>query len=302
MRFGFGFSSRSDVVVPSVPKAPRTTGGLTVVPVKAAFRAAPAALVKRVPFEPAGRVTPVFFLHIPRTSGASFMSFLRGIFGPDQVTEGTEEMAATILGGRHETVRTDCLTGGLPLMRWQMYRGSDAYARVTILRDPWARLVSQINRLAILGPDGAGPDGSVARALASEITLADFTSRTGLERFRRRLQPVEGSLDNVQTRMLLTGSMSAMVKPLNLRDVDRSLSNLAEFALVGFCEDQVALQRGLLRLTGQQGSPASLFDCTGKAVALSPRNDLAREVLEPLYHYDQVLYTRAKAMIAARQA
>ena len=135
MRFGFGFSSRSDVVVTSVPKAPRTTGGLTVVPVKAAFRAAPAALVKRVPFEPAGRVTPVFFLHIPRTSGASFMSFLRGIFGPDQVTEGTEEMAATILGGRHETVRTDCLTGGLPLMRWQMYRGSDAYARVTILRD-----------------------------------------------------------------------------------------------------------------------------------------------------------------------
>jgi hypothetical protein len=101
--------------------------------------------------------------------------------------------------------------------------------------------------------------------------------------------------------MLLTGTMSAMVKPLTLRDVDKSLANLAEFSLVGFCEDQGALQRGVLRLTEQTAALASLFESTGKSVALSPRNDLAREVLEPLFHYDQVLYARAKAMIAARQ-
>lgn len=302
MRFGFGSSSRSGVSSDGVANTSRPAPQLTVVPTKEPFRAAPAALVKRVPFETKGDRVPVFFLHIPRTSGASLISFLRRIYGADAVTEGAEDLASTILGGRHETVRSDCLTGALPLMRWQMYRGSDAYKRVTILRDPWARLVSQINRLAILGPEGAGPDGSVARALASEVAAADFTSRPGLERFRRRLQPVEGGLDNLQTRMLLTGTMSAMVKPLTLRDVDKSLANLASFSLVGFCEDQGALQRGLLRLTEQTVALASLFESTGKAVALSPRNDLAREVLEPLFHYDQVLYTRAKTMIAARQS
>jgi hypothetical protein len=301
MRFGFGSSSRSGSSSASKPATPRAAPQLSIVPPKEPFRAAPAALVKRIPFEPKGDKVPVFFLHIPRTSGASLMSFLRRVYGADAVTEGAEDLASIILGGRHETVRTDCLTGILPLMRWQMYRGAEAYRRVTILRDPWARLVSQINRLAILGPDGAGPDGTVSRALASEVAAADFTSRPGLERFRRRLQPVEGGLDNLQTRMLLTGTMSAMVKPLTLRDVDKSLANLAEFSLVGFCEDQGTLQRGMLRLTEQTAALASLFESTGKAVALSPRNDLAREVLEPLFHYDQVLYTRAKAMIAARQ-
>lgn len=302
MRFGFGSSSRSGVSSVGVPATSRAAPQLTIVPTKEPFRAAPAALVKRVPFEAKGDRTPVFFLHIPRTSGASLISFMNRIYGADAVIERVEDLASVILAGRHETVRSDCLTGALPLMRWQMYRGSDAYRRVTILRDPWARLVSQINRLAILGPDGAGQDGSVARSLAAEVAAADFTSRPGLERFRRRLQPVEGGLDNLQTRMLLTGTMSAMVKPLTLRDVDKSLSNLAEFALVGFCEDQGSLQRGLLRLTEQTAALASLFESTGKAVALSPRNDLAREVLEPLFHYDQVLYTRAKAMIAARQS
>lgn len=303
MRFGFGLTSRGTAAAPFSAAAfvSRKSASDMVTPASNWRVGNAVAHGRRVPFLPDGKATPVFFLHIPRTSGASLISFLRKLYGADGVVEGAEHLVSDVLSGRRDPVRTDCLTGAVPLMRWEMYRDADQFKRVTILRDPWARLVSHINRLAVLGPESAGPEGSFARLMAAEVAEADFTSRAGLERLRRRMQPSEGGFDNLQTRMLLTGSMSSLVKPLTGRDVARAVSNLAGFGLVGFCEDQVGLQRGLMRLTGKDSNPAGLFEGTGKAAVLSPRNDLAREVLEPWFAHDQELLAAAKTMVAARQ-
>lgn len=305
MRLGFGLIDRTAVPVSPAPKAAATVAARTtpyIAPEPVLRRSGPAALSRLVPFAPKGQTAPLFFLHIPRTSGGSLVAFLRRLLGEDGVVDGVEEKASTILAGRMPPLAADCLAGAVPLMRWQMYRGAEAYRKITILRDPWARLVSHINRLAQLAADPSVELPPAVRALAAEVAEADFTSRVGLERLRRRLQPMEGGIDNLQTRMLLTGTMSALVKALTPRDVDRALANLSEFALVGFCEDQVGLQRGVLRLTGHGAGPVGLFEAGGKPVVLSPRNDLARDVLEPLFLQDQDLYQRARTMIAARQS
>ena len=240
----------------------------------------PQALARIVPFTPAGKLAPLFHLHIPRCGGASLIRFL---------------------AGRRDPVRSDCISGSIPLMRWDLLRDNAAYARVTVLRDPWARLVSHINRLIALGAE-AGPDGSLTQLLAVELAGADFTTRTGLEKLRRRLPSGEGSLDNLQTRMLLTGTMSAMVKPLLARDVDRAVQELERFAVIGFCEDQLATQRAILTHTGSTVRPMPEFEGAGKGGLLSPRNELAREVLAPWIAFDQDLYRRARALASARQA
>jgi len=303
MRLGFGLIDRSAARASLVPKAATPIVARAtpyIAPEPALRRNGPSALSRLVPFEPKGEAVPLFFLHIARTSGASLVCFLRRLYGAEAVLEGVDQTAGTILAGQMPPRRADCLAGAVPLMRWQMYRGTDAYRRITVLRDPWARLVSHINRLAVLAADPQAEVPAPVRALAAEVAAADFTSRPGLERLRRRLQPMEGGFDNLQTRMLMTGTMSALVKPLTPRDVDRAVANLSEFALVGFCEDQVGLQRGILRLTGQSAAPMGLFEAGGKPVVLSPRNELAREMLEPLYLHDQALYQRARAMMAAR--
>jgi hypothetical protein len=292
MRLNFLFSDRCE----AVPQPAARGAGVGQAPARVAR---PQGLGRIVPFLPEGRRVPVFFLHIPRCSGASVMAFLGRLYDGRMVTDAAA-VAPEVLAGRRAAPVTDCVAGTVPLMRWDLFRDNAAYGRVTVLRDPWARLVSQINRLAVLGEAGCEA-GSVAQMLAAEVAGADFTSRAGLERFRKRIQLVEGGFDNLQTRMLLTGTMSAMVKPILPRDVDRAVQELERFAVVGFCEDQVATQRALLRLAGSDLKALPAFEATGKPVALSLRNDLAREVFEPWIAADQDLYRRAKALVAARQ-
>lgn len=291
MRLSFRFTPQTGGLLPNRSSGQAAAHGAEV------WRGARAQGIGRpVPYIPDGNLLPVFFLHIPRCSGASVVTFLRRIYGEDGVTTGAETQVARIMAGHDMPVSTDCVAGSLPLMRWRLYRDTAAYFRVTVLRDPWARLVSHINRLAVLGPEEAGPDGSVARMLAAAVADTDFTSRPSLERLRRRVPLVEGGFDNLQTRMLLTGSMSSMVKPLQPRDVDQAVAELERFAVIGFCEDQTGLQRSLARLTGASVAPEPIFEAGGRPVALTLRNELAREVLEPWFALDRQLYNRARRL------
>lgn len=258
------------------------------------------AIPRPVPFAPLGKRLPLVFIHIPRTSGSSFVNHLREIYGPDGVQAEAEAQLPELLARRTgRTVQTDCVAGYLPLMRWEFYEGSAAYRRVTMLRDPWARLVSYINWIDRFNNGAAIPAGHDAGAihtLADAVSRTDFASRSSIERMMRLWTPVEGNFDNLQVRMLLPGTMAAMVKPLTPRDVDHAVRALDSFALVGFCEEQAVMQRRLAALMGTKVSTKQFFDNGGKPTVLSVRNELAREVLEPWYAADQMLYAQAKAI------
>lgn len=255
-----------------------------------------------VPVRPEGQKPPIFVLQIPRCGAGSLARFLARIYGADGVVTQAERRLDAVFAGHEAPLVADCIVGAVPLVRWQHFLGTEGYGRVTLLRNPWARLVSQINHLAAIGPDRAGPAGSSSQVLAQAVADADFTSRTGLERFFNRLRLVEGGFDNLQTRMLLTGTMSAMVKKIVASDVDVALRELARFSAFGVCEEQLDLQRVMVRLTGADIAPRPEFEAAGKSIVLSVRNSLAREVLTPWIELDQELYTRAKALAGHAQA
>lgn len=253
------------------------------------------------PFQPEGKRLAVFYLHIPRCGGASVTRFLERVYGPAGVTCEAQARLDAIFDGQAKPVVTDCVVASLPLVRWLHFAGAGDYQRVTMLRNPWARLVSQINRLAEIGPEGAAVYGPSARTLAEEVVRADFTSRSGLDRFSNRLRLIDSGFDNLQVRMLVTGTMSALVKHITPKDVDVAFRELERFAVVGFCEEQLDLQRTIARLTGTKIAASAVFEGASKSSVLSVRNTLARDVLLPLYELDQELYARARALVAARQ-
>ena len=255
-----------------------------------------------VPFLPARSGPPVMLLAIPRCGAGSIALFLERLYGPEGVVRDAGVRVNDIFARRAQPVVSDCLVVGLPLVRWQQFCGSAEFQRMTVLRNPWARIVSHINRLGEIGPERAGPAGSASRALAEEVARTDFTSRSGVERFVNRLRLIDVSFDDIQVRMLLTSTMSALVKQVLPRDVEAALRELERFALVGFCEDQLDMQRALLRLTGRQAPVGALFEGGGRGSVLSPRNAIAREVLLPLYELDQELYSRARAAFGPRSA
>lgn len=262
----------------------------------------PTALSRIAPFRPEGRLPPLFFLAIPRCGAGSVLRFLEGIYGVDGVRRQAEGRLDGIFGGAEPPVTADCVAGALPLVRWLHFAGNESFARATVLRNPWARMVSQINHLAMIGPDAAAAGGASMAALADEVGRADFTSKPGLERFFNRLRLIDGGFDNLQVRMLLTGTMSAMVKTISGRDVDVALAQLHQFAVVGFCEEQLDIQRALVRLTGVKAGIGAIFEGACRSNVLSVRNTLAREMLAPLYEHDADLYARARAVFSLRSA
>lgn len=298
----FGFRRVKAEPVPAVrddvPDIPRTANERFI------FSGKPAIGGRPVPFEPKGAALPVFFLHIPRTSGGTVLKYLGKYWGEAAVAQGVESLLPQLLSRRAETLTTDVVAGHVPLVRWEFFTGSSAYRRVTVLRDPWARLVSHINcigRFSDGEPIPAGPWQASFRVMADAVARTDFASRASMERLVRLWSPVEGGFDNLQVRMLLTGSMASMVKALVPRDVEKAIQNLDTFSVVGLCEDQAGLQRRLGALAGAgKSAPLVAFENAGKPSLLSVRNDLAREVLEPWFAADLELYTRAKG-IAARQ-
>lgn len=261
----------------------------------------PQGLARIEPFRPSGKMLPLFLLQIPRCGAGSVATFLEGIYGPSGIVRDAGARVDDIFAGRLPATTADCVVGAVPLVRWLHFGGAAVYARATVLRNPWARLVSQINHLAAIGPEGAGPGGTTRRALAEEVARTDFTSRIGLERFSNRLRLIDGGFDNVQVRMLITGTMSAMVKQITARDVDVALRELERFAVVGFCEEQLDMQRVLVRLTGSKVATGAVFEGAGRGLVLSVRNNLAREALIGLYDQDLELYTRARNLFVARQ-
>lgn len=254
------------------------------------------------PFRPRGRMAPLVFLHIPKTSGSSCNRLLADLYGADNFIGHAEYRLPGILAGKVAPVRVDGLSAHVPLCRWSLYRGSDAYARVTVLRDPWARLVSHINWHGRFLAGKALPMGRTAGAVwrvVKALQGTDFDSRKSINAFMAAVRAEScdfNAFDNMQVRMLMTGPPRVTYRPaIGTAEVAMAVENLRGFALVGFCEDQAAFRARLMALLDRPAPEAGpVRENVGNLRLLSPDNALAREVLAPWVALDQQLYDAAR--------
>lgn len=263
--------------------------------------AAPLPLQRMVPFAPQGRLRPLIFLHIPKTSGSSCNRLLADLYGDDNFIAHAEYRLPRLLSRRAPTQLADGLSAHMPLCRWSLYAGSAAYDRMTMLRDPWARLVSQINWIGRFLQGRPMPRGATADALSRVVSVlgrTDFDSRASMLSFIaavREEADAFNSFDNLQTRMLYLGHPRATYRPqIGADEVAMAIASVREFALVGFCEDQPTFRDRLVRFLGVSAPSADpVRENVGSVRLLSQDNSLAREVLAPWVVLDQQLYDAA---------
>lgn len=257
-----------------------------------------------VPFLPRELLSPIFFLHIPKTSGSSWNALLRDAFGDDNFQEHVEYLLPLLLRREREPLRADCVSAHIPLNNWRRYRGTDAYERVTVLRDPWARLVSHINWIDRFNHgktlEGQGPQREKIAHVAALIDATDFTDRASLIGFRDRLHDkgMFASFDNLQTRMLYQGPQKQMQMAVGKGETEAALEALNGFRSFGFCEDGAAYQNRFLAELGRAPLSEATHENRGPRRCIEAGNDLAREVLSPWFEADQVLYDGARKLAA----
>jgi hypothetical protein len=250
-----------------------------------------------IAFAPQGRRKPMFFLHIPKTSGSSCNAMLRVAYGRLNFVDHAEVLLPDLLRGLAPTRRVDCVSAHVPMCRWVAYRGTRAYPVVTLLRDPWARLVSHINWVNKFNrgePLPSGRSGPVVARVAAAIAATDFTRRRQVKAFRDAVMKEEefNAFDNMQVRMLVTGSHRATFKRLEPGDAAQALEMLRSFAVVGLCEDQPGFAAAVGQYMGRRVAlPAEPANRTRPDdVVLTQDNDMVREVLAGWLSLDHEIY------------
>jgi hypothetical protein len=252
-----------------------------------------------VPFAPQGDLAPLFFLHIPKTSGSSVNRLLQMVYGEGNLISHAEYLLPKLLDRTEPTRQVDCVSAHFPLCRWALYAGSDAYARATILRDPWQRLVSHVNWTNRFNHGEALPTSGRGHAATRRVVEAlagtDFQRRDSLQQLFDLVQAEPDFIlfDNLQVRMLTTGHPKSDLLRPDASSLRRALRNLRKFAVWGICEDQTAFQARLLAAIGSNAAPEPFRENVGLPLALTPDNDLARQIFAPWIELDQVLYNGA---------
>ncbi len=268
---------------------------------------APQRAASQVPFAPACRQEPIFFLHIPKTSGSSVNAFLKALYGDGNFTEHAEYKLPHLLSGKLPTLIRDCVSAHIPLFSWHLYPETAVYRRVTLLREPWERLVSHVNWINRFNHDKelptVGPKAAPLKHVSEVLRDTDFSDEESIRRLYSEAndQALFTDWDNLQVRMLLTGNMQAMTKPLAQADADNALGNLAQFLVFGFCEDNDAFQADLVRALGVDYSVTEVRENPGAMRVLTKDNDLARDIFAPWIEWDQQLYDRARKIARQRK-
>lgn len=208
------------------------------------------------------------------------------------------------MNGQTGPLNADCISGHVPLWCWHLYEGAGQYARVTLFRDPWHRVVSHINWVNQYNMGEPlpkhGPGAADLAAAVGHISDTDFDDRASLMRLFDAIKRLKlfTSFDNYQVRMMRIGAMNAMEKRLTAHDVDVACDALASFTCFGFCEDQTSFQHRLLAQLDLAMPARPILKNPAKTKILTPDNSLAHQIFAPWFEKDQALIGYAKGKLA----
>ncbi|SFD68640.1 hypothetical protein [Roseivivax sediminis] len=258
--------------------------------------------MRREIFTPIGETAPIFYLHIPKTSGSAQNTAISAIW-QDSAIIHAESWFNAIRDRVAPPMRADAVSGHIAYASWRFTGLSDLYPAATVLRDPWTRLVSHINWMDRfnLGID-AGTQARLAPShtrIVTALESTDFDDRDSLAALVAKLTEAgdDGLFDNLQVRMV-TPQDAPKGRPVGEADLDRARAALRDFAIVGLSDDQVAFRHALEAHARRRGAAAASEGKvnTARSQRLSAGNAVAREVLTPWWQHDAQLVASVRKL------
>jgi hypothetical protein len=232
---------------------------------------------------------PVFFMHIPKTAGTTFNTFVRAHFDSEIIThvETYDERDYPELAKQY-----DYVSGHLGYWCFRRYFPVDQFYWYTLLREPYAQLHSHLNWLRGVA---ARQDAAFFKAhneefrrVAGQLQAEEQLSHGELQRLVDSLPEVaKASLDNCQVRYLLPQQKAWIASS----DAEEALRVLHLFHRVGTTEELGVFQQSFLQ---EHKAPAVVsmqkLNKAGLGALYDHRDPVTREIVHPLVAADLRLY------------
>lgn len=240
-------------------------------------------------------IPKMLFMHIPKTAGTSFNSFMRMHLPAEAAAHHIEKYSSRKYGSLAEAktylaghLRVEVLKKNFKMADFDCY---------SIVRDPYKHLHSHLNWLrSIAAQKGSAfykQHDPVVQKLAMKIAELDFTDFQQVKKFVISLQGFElDCFDNCQTRYFL----DYRPDKVSLNDFKNTLTNMDLFKHIGLTEkyeqfksvvsSSYNLPEVSLPVSFNKTLHSRLYDCDSSDM---------REIFYPLIHADLLLYETVKA-------
>ncbi len=180
-------------------------------------------------------IPPIFFMHIPKTTGTTFNSFARELFSGQESISHIKAYDKSKYNDFQQ--RYTFISGHLTYGEIKGGFDTEKMRLVTILREPVKHLHSHLNWLKQVGeiPDSDffKMHNDITQRMAQKINRYDFSRPEGIREFIEHLEGMEFDFfDNCQSRFFLTK------RPNKVREYhfDEIRNNLSAFYCIGFTE------------------------------------------------------------------
>lgn len=236
----------------------------------------------------------VLFMHIPKTAGTSFNSFMRMHVPFDAAAHHIENYSRNKFPAL--TKGKTYLAGHLRVEVLKKYFNLTDYDCYSIVRDPYNHLHSHLNWLkgiaVFKGSTFFQRHGKEVQQLAMKIVELDFTDFRQVKQFVFGLQGFElDYFDNCQTRYFL----DYRPEKVSLGDFQNTLTNIDIFKHIGLTEKYDRLKTFISSSYDlpEVSIPVS-FNKSMHPPLYDRNSDDMKEILYPLVHSDMLLYNMVK--------